>query len=133
MRLTNKGLTLVEVLIALAILTIVIVTLNAIFKQYAAYRQKQARYEDIFISALSLQDRLDDMDLGRTPHMDGQINGLPYSIEIRPVAQKRNFTYGETRKTSGNRGRFLVILYRVTMEIGKRKIQFYKTQYHLFR
>lgn len=126
---SNKGFTLVEVLIASLILFFVIVTLSSGFKQYAAYRAKQKKYEDIYISVLSLKNKLEDENLANVVDREGEINGLHYEIAIKEVARKRSFVYGETKDTTGNLGKFQIVLYKVIIKIRGKEFTFFKTQY----
>ena len=127
---SNKGFSLIEVLIASLVLFFTIITLNVAFKQYATYRQKQQQYEDIYIALLSLKDKLEDMNLSRIRETHGTINTLPYKISIREITRRRNFVYGEIPETSGNMGTFQIILYEITIQIDSRVFSFYETQYH---
>ncbi len=127
--LSNRGFTLIEVLVASLILFIVILTLNAAFKQYTSYRIKQEKYELLYMSVLSLKDKLENEDLSRFSTINGKINGLDYTANVKAVARNRNYVYGFTPKESGNKGAFLITLYKITLKIAGKTFVFYKTQY----
>ncbi len=128
----NNGFTLIEVLISTLILFIVIATLSVAFKQYSAYRLKQQKYEIIYMSVLSLKDKFANEDLSRTKQVSGTINGLKYSAVVSVVQSKRNFVYGVIPKESGNKGMFLVTLYKIVLHIAGRSYVFYQTQYRKY-
>ena len=104
--LSDKGFTLIEVLVASIILFLSIVTVSLAYRQYINYKIKQKKYEKIFISALSLMSKIESEDLDKLTNRSGTINGLNYHITIRKVASKRNYVYGLTKSTSGNIGPF---------------------------
>ncbi len=128
----NNGFTLIEVLVSTLILFIVIATLSVAFKQYTAYRLKQQKYEMIYISVLSLKDKFANEDLSKIKNVNGEINGLKYRASISIVQSKRNFVYGITPKESGNKGMFLVTLYKIVLKIAGRSYVFYQTQYRKY-
>jgi|GEM_PF-2723673 len=127
---SNKGFTLIEVLIASIILFVSVLTVNAAFKQYAAYKIKQQKYERIYISVLSLKDKTENESLGNlTGSITGKINGLPYTITAKRIASARNYVYSFDQEASGNKGGFIITLYQVTINIAGRSFKFYKTEY----
>ncbi len=125
----NKGFTLIEVLVASIILFFSILTVNAAFKQYASYKIKQEKYENIYISALSLMNKLENERLNMFTYYTGEINGLKYTARAKRVAQRRNYIYGLSSKDSGNKGRFSVTLYKIEIKMANRTFTLYKTQY----
>ena len=126
---SNKGFTLIEVLVASIILFLSIVTISLAYRQYTNYKLKQEKYEKIFISALSLMNKIESEKLDGLTEEDGTINGLNYHITIKKVASKRNYVYGLTEKTSGNFGSFLLTLYRVKIDIANKSFVLYVTSY----
>jgi len=126
---SNKGFTLIEVLVASIILFLSIVTVSLAYRQYTNYKFKQKKYEKIFISALSLMNKIESEDLSKLTNRNGTINGLDYRITITKVASRRNYVYGLTEDTSGNTGPFLLTLYRVKISIGNKDFVLYITNY----
>ncbi len=126
---SDKGFTLIEVLIASIILFLSIVTVSLAYRQYINYKLKQEKYEKIFISALSLMSKIESEDLDKLTNRSGTINGLKYHITIRKVASKRNYVYGLTESTSGNIGPFLLTLFRVRIDISNKSFVLYITSY----
>ncbi len=130
---SNRGFTLIEVLIASLILFFAILTLNAAFKQYTSYRLKQERYANIYISVLSLKDKLENEDLRGFTERKGTINGLSYDITIRPLKNEKNYVYGQTAGSTGNKGQFDITLYKATLVIDGEIFTFFETQYRKTR
>ncbi len=126
---SNRGFTLIEVLVASIILFFSILTVNAAFKQYTSYKLKQEKYENIYISALSLMNKLENERLNMFTYYTGEINGLKYTAHAKRVAQSRNYIYGLSPKDSGNKGRFSVTLYKIEIKMANRTFTLYKTQY----
>jgi len=126
---SNKGFTLIEVLVASIILFFSILTVNAAFKQYASYKLKQQKYENIYISVLSLINKLENKQLNMFTYYSGEINGFKYTARAKRVAQSRNYIYGLSPKDSGNKGIFLVTLYKIKIKMANRTFTLYKTQY----
>ena len=127
---SNKGFTLVEVLVASVILFFVIVTLHTGFKQYSVYRQKQQEYERIYMTVLFIKDKLKDKDLSRLSETYGKLNGLSYKVAVKEISRRKNFVYNEVKALRGNFGSFRIILYEITLKIGNRHFTFYVTQYY---
>ncbi len=125
----KRGFTLIEVLVASVLLFMAIVTASIAFKQYKTYRLKQEKYEMIYISALSLMNKLEAENLYGKKLETGTINGLAYSVNVKAVSSRRNYIYGAEFRKSGNLGRFLITLFRVTIDISGRTFTFYKTEY----
>ncbi len=126
---SDNGFTLIELLIASAILFAAILTANAAFKQYTTYRIKQKKYEKIYISVLSLKDKINSSSLGLFTDRSGNINGLAYEITAKRVESNRNYIYSIEQEASGNKGLFVITLYRVAIHIAGRVFRFYRTEY----
>ena len=126
---SNRGFSLIELLIALIIITSAIITLNSIYKQYSSLRQKQSKYELIYISVLSLKDKLESIDLSRTFILNGTINGLKYTAKVKRVAQRRSFTFDFKKDIWGNFGKFSMTMYKITINMVGKQFEFYETQF----
>jgi type II secretory pathway pseudopilin PulG len=125
----RKAFTLVEVLIATLILSISILSISAALKQFFLYKEKLTKYQNLYFTTLSLIDRISAENLTRKPTGEGYINGLHFHYVAEIVSKNRNFMYGETEKTSGNKGNFEILLYKVKLYIGNKMFNFYVTQY----
>lgn len=125
--LSNKGFTLIEVLVATIILFVSILTVNIAFKQYTAYKLKQEKYENIYISALSLMNKIENEKISGFFYKNGKINGIEYTIRAKRAASNRNYIYDEMM--GGNNGFFLLTLYKITIEMAGKKFVLYKTEY----
>ena len=126
---SRKAFTLVEVLIAVLILSISILSMTAAFKQFFSYKEKLNKYQNLYLTVLSLVDEISKTNLEKKPIGRGEINGLRYSYEAKLVQKNRNFIYGETKEISGNRGNFELKLYKVTLHVGNQTFNFYVTRY----
>ncbi|WP_457643481.1 prepilin-type N-terminal cleavage/methylation domain-containing protein [Persephonella sp.] len=130
---SNKGFTLIEVLVASVILFLCVVTVNAAFKQYATYKTRQERYERLYMSVISLVNEIEGMGLRRFAGREGEINGFKYRVEVKPVAVERNYVYSAVGTRSGNVGKYIMALYRVKITIGAHHFIFYRTEHYLRR
>lgn len=123
------GFTLVEVLIATAILSVSIVTLSGAFKQLSVYRNKMTHYENVYLSTLSLRDRIVTEWPSPTLPSHGTINGLSYdydvSISKRRSASLRGFEMPSERVESV----LEVLLYTVQMNVDQRPFAYNFTRY----
>ena len=59
----------------------------------------------------------------------GTLNGLAYNYECRLVESANNYVYGEEVEQSGNKGLFKIMLFKVTLVVEGKDVEFYKTQY----
>ena len=127
---SSKGFTLIEVLVASIILFLSIVTVSLAYKQYESYRLKQEKYENIYINVISLVNKtLSKNIIAPTFEETGKINGTNYKIIARIVSSKRNYVYGFSSQSTGNKGNFMVKLYKISIEIDDLKFTFFKTEY----
>jgi len=126
---SRKAFTLVEVLIATLILSVSILSMSAAFKQFFSYREKFNKYQTLYITTLSLVDKISTESLEKRPAGEGKINGLNYRYEASLVLRNRNFVYGESEQISGNKGNFEIQLYRVTLYVENKVFNFYVTRY----
>ena len=127
---SNRGFTLVEVLVASIILFLSIVTVTLAYKQYESYRLKQEKYENIYINVISLTNKILSKNIV-TPSFEetGKINGIAYKIMANMISSKRNYVYGFSAQSSGNKGNFMLKLYKVTIQIYNSTFTFYKTEF----
>ncbi len=126
---SNKGFTLIEVLVASIILFLSILTVNAAYKQYVSYKTKQQKYENIYIAAISLMNEIEGENISQLEVKKREINGLKYTLSIQRIASKRNYAIGlETNQTKNN-GLFLITLYKITIKMENRTFVLFKTEY----
>ena len=130
---SNKGFTLIEVLVATIILFFSILTVNAAYKQYASYKLKQQKYEDIYTASVSLMNKIEGKNINLFGLNEGEINGIKYSLTIKPVASKRNFAFDLNSNKYRNMGRFLITLYKIEIKMANRTFVLYKTGYRKIR
>lgn len=126
---TNKGFTLIEVLISLFILVVAAVTVNAAFKQFTVYKSKTKHYENHYITVLSLKDMIENQDLAEKQNRVGKLNGLDYKYEVIEIDKRRNYMPGETEEIGGNNGAFELTLFKIRLSVEDKEYEFYKTLY----
>ena len=126
---TERGFTLIEVLVAVLILATVISSLNAAFKQYVNYRAKITSYETLYLSVLSLKDYLSRLSFIDQDHGSGAINGLEYRYQIVQQSKTQNYVTGMTEGETGNQGAYEIALYKITVVIAEKSFVFFQTQY----
>ena len=124
---TNNGFSLIEVLVATILLAMSIFVSSVAYKQYISAFEKQKKIERVYITALSLLNMIKRNSVNPFYEKSGRLNGLTYNIVAKRVVAKRNYEYFSTHP--GNKGRFLVSLYRVVISIEDRRFVFFKTQY----
>lgn len=126
---SNLGFTLVEVLVATLIMVISIVTVTAALRQFSINRQQLGRYEQSYTTTLSLHDKIMAETLTDNHQEKGELNGVPYSYHIHLEQSANNYIYGEEEQQSGNKGQFLMMLFKIELEVAGKSVEFYKTQY----
>jgi hypothetical protein len=125
----NSGFTLVEVLVATLIMVVSIVTVTAALRQFSINREQLRRYEQLYTVTLSLRDKIMGETLTDNRQDKGTLNGLEYRYTCRLEQSANNYVFGEDDALSGNKGMFFIMLFKVSLEIGGKKFEFYKTQY----
>jgi hypothetical protein len=120
---------LVEVLVATLIMVVSIVTVTAAMRQFSTNREQLRRYEQLYTTTLSLRDKIMGETLSDNRQDKGTHNGLDYSYTCHLEQSANNFTYGVDEVQSGNNGPFLIMLFKVTLEVGGKNFEFYKVQY----
>ena len=127
----NYGFSLIEVLVATILLTMSILVSTIAYKQYISAFEKQKKIERIYITALSLLNMVKKSNITPFYKKSGRLNGFAYKITAKRVVAKRNYEYFSIHP--GNKGRFLVSLYKINLLIGDREFVFFKTQYKKLR
>ena len=126
---SNKGFTLIEVLVAMLILFLSIVTVTLAYRQYEHLKLKQQQYERIYITALSLINKIQEEKISNFKKGNGIMNGIRYSVNVIKVASNRNYLYNPNPSLSGNNGHFTLSLYKITINLDGKKFILYKTEY----
>lgn len=125
----SSGFTLVEVLIATLIMVVSIVTVTAALRQFSMGREKLGQYEHLYTTTLSLRDKILGETLVDKRSDSGTLNGLDYRYTCHLEQSANNFIYSEEVEQSGNKGQFLMMLFKITLEVGGKSFEFYKTEY----
>ncbi len=125
----EAGFSLMEVLVATFILALVIMTINLACKQFFTMQAKMQRMETIYLSALSLKDRLASSPLEGGMTEAGTFNGLEYGYTVHRLAQKNNYLQGTGPQQGGkNPGSFSLQLLRVELQLAGRNYEFLTTR-----
>ncbi len=122
----EAGFSLMEVLVATFILALVIMTINLACKQFFTMQAKMQRMETIYLSALSLKDRLASSPLEGGMTEAGTFNGLEYGYTVHRLAQKNNWT--GSQQGGKNSGSFSLQLLRVELQLAGRNYEFLTTR-----
>lgn len=125
----NSGFTLVEVLIATLIMVVSIVTVTAALRQFTITRDKLSQYEQLYTTTLSVRDKIMGEVLSDNLGGNGTLNGLAYRYTCHLEQSANNYIVGLDEVQSGNSGSFVILLYKVRLDVGGKNFEFYKTQY----
>jgi type II secretory pathway pseudopilin PulG len=125
----NSGFTLVEVLVATLIMVVSIVTVTAAMRQFSTNREQLRRYEQLYTTTLSLRDKIMGETLTDNRQDKGVLNGLDYRYTCRLEQSSNSYVFNEDGAQSSNNGPFLIMLFKVSLEVGGKTFEFYKTQY----
>jgi len=115
----------IEVLISMLILFLVIATSVITIKQLHIVQNKQIKYEESYITFLSLHDFIDDA-ICQTGHkrMQGIFQMYSYNATCKLVNSLKTYQKAfEEGDTEGNVGSTLVSLYQVTLSIKTEKLE----------
>lgn len=133
---SQKGFTLVEILVGILILSLAIMTFSAALRQAYQWKLRQRSYERVYMAANSIIDELvsveTDKDVTGSQTGTGKMNGIEYTWRCRPFVSNKNFSFSSEDPTqSGNNGRFQVTLQKCTLaltgEDSKRMFTFFRT------
>jgi len=79
---SNKGFTLIEMLVAIWIISMVIVLMSFALKQFFMYKEKLEKYKHMYITTISLVDKLMAEPLLKKRLYKGSINQINYKYEV---------------------------------------------------
>jgi hypothetical protein len=117
------------VLVATLIMVTSIVTVTAALRQFSINREQLRQYEQLYTTTLSLRDKIMGETLTDNRQGKGVINGLDYRYICHLEQSTNNYVLGEDETQNGNKGPFLIMLFKVSLEVGGKTFEFYKTQY----
>jgi hypothetical protein len=117
------------VLVATLIMVTSIVTVTAALRQFSINREQLRQYEQLYTTTLSLCDKIMGETLTDNRQGKGVINGLDYRYICHLEQSTNNYVLGEDETQNGNKGPFLIMLFKVSLEVGGKTFEFYKTQY----
>jgi prepilin-type N-terminal cleavage/methylation domain-containing protein len=128
-RLRKNGFTLIEVLIAMVLLSSAIVVMYSAYKQYIERTTSLRKTEQTYLTALSLKDYISTIDLFDAKELSGTLNGIPYTAVIRIAEEKNSLIFTEQTMSYVNLGQFAVTLFQVDLTTGNIPQTFYFTRY----
>jgi len=126
---TNSGFTLIEVLVAMLLLTMAILTVNAAFKQFVDYQDKMARYEKIYTTVLSLRDQLSTVPLVPGGEKSGTLNGLDFQYTVTQVDRRENFNARQAFQQEETIDGFELDLFRIVLIADGHTFDFFQTRF----
>lgn len=107
----------IEVLIALVIISMGVLTITSALKTLYSSTDKQKYYENSTIALLSIKDTLIQIDFEKQKRTTGKLNGLDYTITADQIASQRTYVVDESSDLSGNKGGYEIILYKITLTL----------------
>ena len=126
---TNSGFTLIEVLVAMLLLTMAILTVNAAFKQFVDYQDKMTRYEKIYTTVLSLRNQLSVASLASGEETSGTLNGLDYKYTVTLVDQRENFNARQVFEQKEAVGGFELNLFDIVLVADGHTFEFFQARF----
>jgi len=126
---TDNGFTLIEVLVAMLLLTMAILTVNAAFKQFVDYQDKMTRYEKIYTTVLSLRDQLSTVPLVPGGEKRGTVNGLDYQYKVTQVDRRKNFNPRQIFEQDAAGIGFELSLFKIVLVADGHTFEFFQTRF----
>jgi hypothetical protein len=117
------------VLVATLIMVVSIVTVTAAMRQFSVNREQLRRYEQLYTATVSIHDKIMAEALTDNSQAKGTLNGLEYRYACHLEQSANSYVYGEDAAESSNSGPFSIMLFKVTLDVGGKEFEFYKTQY----
>lgn len=123
---SRKAFTIMEILVAMLVLFTAITFSNIAIKAFNAYQKQSLIYQNFYVTALSLKDKISAYDRFDNLKYRGEINSISYVVEIKKLIEKRNYIIGQDG-VGRNNGDFMVKLYECKMLLKtKNKEKIYK-------
>lgn len=110
----HKAFTIIEILIAMLILFTAIAFSNIAIKAFNNYQRQSVRYQDLYITALSLKEKMNFLTQFNALKYSGNLNGIEYTINILELTRQKNYEIGADG-IGRNNGDFLITLYELEM------------------
>jgi len=124
-----NGFTLIEVLVAMLLLTIAVLTVNAAFKQFVGYQDKMSHYEKIYTTVLSLRDELSTVPLVSGEEKRGEMNGLDYQYKVTLIDRRKNFDPRQLFEQEEVANSFELSLFKIALVAGGHNFEFLQTRF----
>jgi len=118
-RLKNAMIT-VEVLVALIILFLAVMTATTGTKLYISSQLQKHNYEDLYIATTSIMDKIEDNLCSRDTLIEGKYNNFKYSAKCVLKNESRNYQKGfDLGDPEGLIGSYQLKLYKVELTLSK--------------
>ncbi|HIP11352.1 MAG TPA: hypothetical protein EYG73_01405 [Arcobacter sp.] len=109
----KKGFTVIEILISMMVLFVAIAFVNISIKAFNDYQRKSAVYQNFYITALSLKNKMDSNPLEKESYK-GTLNDINYIITKQEILKQKNYITS-FEAGAGNIGDFFITLYQLKM------------------
>jgi len=112
----------VEVLVALMILFLAVVTATTGTKLYISSQLQKHNYEDLYIATTSIMDKIEDKLCLRDMLIEGEYNNFKYSAKCILKNESKNYEKGfGLNDPEGLIGSYQLKLYQVELTLSKEK------------
>lgn len=136
MKMNRKAFVTIEILIAMVIGFLAILMLTASIKSLHKVEMQKKLYQNLYISVLSLKDKIRAKSCIENSTLNGSINGFSYNIicDEKKVINNYQSYYDEmqNKMVGGYWGIYEIHLFRVTINIKKssfnKSYSFYQTE-----
>jgi len=136
MKMNNKAFVTIEILIAMVIGFLAILMLTASIKSLHKVEMQKKTYQDLYLTVLSLKDKIRAKTCIENPSLNGTQNGFNYNIicEEKKVINNYQSYYDDMqdKMVGGYWGIYEIHLFRVTININKsglkKEYSFYQTE-----
>jgi len=111
----------VEVLVALIILFLAVVTATTGTKLYISTQMQKQNYEDLYIATTSVIDKINDDLCLREMFLEGKYNNFTYNAKCVLKNESRNYKKGfDIGDNEGLIGRYQLKLYEVELTLSRK-------------
>jgi len=112
----RKAFTVIEILIAMMVLFTAITFSSISIKAFNTYQRQSERYQDLYVTALSLKEEMSSFSQFEKSVYKGILNEINYEIGIKKLIEKRNYIVSPDGIGRYD-GDFLITLYRLQMKL----------------
>ena len=113
---SKKAFTVIEILIAMMVLFTAITFSSISIKAFNTYQRQSERYQDLYVTALSLKEKMSSFLQFEKVVYKGIYNEIYYEIDIKKIIEKRNYIVAQDGIGRYD-GDFLITLYNLKMKL----------------